>query len=67
MGGEVAKNTRSDIESKLGESVISKDNILGYQYMDEYEKIENKQFRGMKKIWYQNIIKNTKILIKHCG
>lgn len=42
MGGEVAKNTRYDIESKLGESVIKKENMLDYQYTDEYQKIENK-------------------------
>lgn len=42
MGGEVAKNTRNDIESKLGENIVSKENMLDYQYMDEFDKIENK-------------------------
>lgn len=39
MGGEVAKNTRSDIESKLGESVIRKENMLDYQYTDDTMRI----------------------------
>ena len=42
-GGKVAKNTRKDIESRLGESVVTKDNILNYQYIEENTKIENKQ------------------------
>jgi len=33
-GGEVAKVARVDLEKKLGESVISSDNSLKYQYMD---------------------------------
>ena len=40
-GGQVANNTRKDIESRLGESVVSKDNSLNYQYTEEYEQIEN--------------------------
>ena len=41
IGGEIAKNTKSDIESKLGESVISKKNMLTYQYIEENELMEN--------------------------
>ena len=41
-GGQVASNTRKDIESRLGEPVVTKDNTLSYQYMDEYKQIENK-------------------------
>lgn len=38
---EVAKNTRDDIENKLGEKVVTSNNNLNYQY--EYDKlIENK-------------------------
>lgn len=41
-GGQVASNTRKDIETRLGESVVTKDNILNYQYIDESKQIENK-------------------------
>ncbi len=41
-GGQVASNTRKDIETRLGESVVTKDNILNYQYMDDIKQIENK-------------------------
>ncbi len=39
-GGQVAKNTRMDIESRLGELVITKDNALNYQYIDDIKKTE---------------------------
>ena len=43
IGGEVAKNTRKDIEEKLGESVISKENSLNYKYLDVTKQLqENK-------------------------
>ena len=38
-GGQVASNTRKDIETRLGESVVIKDNSLNYQYIDEYKQI----------------------------
>lgn len=41
MGGEVAKVARDDIEKKLGDSVISKDNALPYQYIEENNLIES--------------------------
>ena len=41
-GGQVANNTRKDIESRLGESVVTKDNALNYQYIEEIKEIENK-------------------------
>ena len=41
-GGQVASNTRKDIEARIGESVVIKDNSLSYQYIDEYKQIENK-------------------------
>ena len=40
-GGQVANNTRKDIEERLGETVITNNNILNYQYMDENKQIEN--------------------------
>lgn len=43
IGGEVAKNTRKDIEEELGESVISKENSLNYKYLDVTKQLqENK-------------------------
>ena len=39
-GGEVASNTRKDIEKKLGENVISKNNNLNYQYIDDNKKLD---------------------------
>lgn len=42
-GGKVAKNTRNEIETLLGESVVTNQNKLNYQYIDEKEKIENKK------------------------
>ncbi len=42
MGGNVSKVARDDIENKLGESVISKENYLNYQYLDDNKKIETK-------------------------
>lgn len=42
IGGNVAKVARDELEKQLGESVISKENMLNYQYTDEYEKLENK-------------------------
>lgn len=33
-GGQVANNTRKDIEARLGESVVTSDNMLDYQYQD---------------------------------
>ena len=41
QGGQIAHNTRKDIESKLGEKIVKKDNRLNYQYIDE-KQIENK-------------------------
>ena len=42
QGGQVAKNTRSEIETLLGESVVTNQNRLNYQYINEREKIKNK-------------------------
>ena len=41
-GGQVANNTKKDIESRLGESVVIKDNLLEYQYIDETKQIDVK-------------------------
>ena len=42
QGGQVSNNTRKDIESRLGEPVVTKDNALNYQYIEETKQIENK-------------------------
>ena len=41
-GGQVASNTRKDIEARLGESVVTSDNALSYKYMEE-KQLENKK------------------------
>ena len=43
MGGNVSKVARDNLEQKLGKSVISNQNNLNYQYLDEKEKLENKK------------------------
>lgn len=40
MGGNTAKVARDDLERKLGESVITKENMLNYKYIDEVKEIE---------------------------
>lgn len=42
MGGNTAKVARDDLEKKLGESVITKNNNLNYKYIETQDKIENK-------------------------
>ena len=42
QGGLVAKNTRDEIETLLGESVVTNQNKLSYQYIVENKRIENK-------------------------
>ena len=42
QGGQVAKNTREEIENLLGESVVTNKNKLNYKYIDKTEKIESK-------------------------
>ena len=42
QGGQIAKNTRVDIENLLGETVVTNQNRLNYRYKDEKGEIENK-------------------------
>lgn len=44
-GGEVAKTAREDLEQKLGETIISSNNNLNYQYIEENKKLESKDRR----------------------
>ena len=45
-GGGVAKRTKDFFEEETGSKVISKDNSLNYQYLDDSKLIENKEFHG---------------------
>ena len=36
-GGKIAGNARKDLEREIGKSVITSDNLLNYQYVDEKE------------------------------
>lgn len=40
FGGEIANNTRKDIENKLGKSVVTHANKLNYKYLNETKLIE---------------------------
>ena len=42
MGGHAAKVARNDIEKNLNETVISKNNLLPYEYVDDNIMLENK-------------------------
>ena len=41
-GGQIANNTRKDIESKLGKAIVTSENTLNYKYQEDQDKIENK-------------------------
>ena len=43
MGGHAAKVARDDIEKNLGRSVVSKDNVLSYKYVEDDLMIETKK------------------------
>ena len=43
LGGRTAKVARDELEKKLGENVISKDNALSYKYLEADLMIENKE------------------------
>ena len=36
-GGKIAGNARKDLEKEIGESVVTRNNTLGYEYVDEKE------------------------------
>ncbi|MBP3255826.1 MAG: phage antirepressor protein [Clostridia bacterium] len=42
-GGEVAKIAREDLEGKLGETIISRENQLNYKYIDNNQLLESKK------------------------
>ena len=39
-GGEVASNTKKDIEEKLGKKIVTSSNYLNYEYKDDNTLIE---------------------------
>ena len=41
-GGKIVSNARKDLETEIGESVVTKNNALSYQYKDDKKLIENK-------------------------
>ncbi len=47
-GGRIAKNTRDNLEKELHKSVISNQNNLNYQYLDETKKLENNKQQERK-------------------
>ena len=42
-GGHVAKVAREDMEKELGKSIISKENALNYEYINDDKLTENNQ------------------------
>ena len=48
MGGHAAKVAREDIEKSLGESVVTKKNVLNYKYIDDKKLIEDKKSKKKK-------------------
>ena len=41
-GGKIASNARQDLENEIGESVVTKNNALNYEYKEDEVLIENK-------------------------
>ena len=56
-GGEVAKTAREDLEKKLGETVISKKNVLNYKYMEQKVLEEMKDIKEHNGKMRKNFIK----------
>ena len=48
-GGEVAKNTRRDMEQRLGVTVITQENALDYRYIEEDQQSERKKSKTIVK------------------
>ena len=42
LGGHAAKSAKDDLEKNLGETIITANNNLDYEYIDEIKKIESK-------------------------
>ncbi len=48
MGGHAAKVARDDIEKNLGETVITKKNVLNYKYIDDNRTLKDKSKKKLK-------------------
>ena len=48
LGGNVAKAARTDLENKIGKSVISQNNRLNYKYIDGEQKAIEETVKGIK-------------------
>ena len=44
-GGKIAGNARKDLEQEIGESVVTNNNALNYEYIEEKER-DNKELKG---------------------
>ena len=42
LGGHAAKSAKDDLEKNLGKSVVTSENNLNYEYIDDKQKLENK-------------------------
>lgn len=40
-GGNIAKITRDNLEKELGRTVVTKENTLNYQYIDNIKQLES--------------------------
>ena len=47
-GRKIAKNTRDNLEEKLGESVITSKNALNYKYLDDNKTLKDKTKKKLK-------------------
>jgi len=43
-GGKIAGNARKNLESELGQTILTQENALNYQYIDDNKQIENKWY-----------------------
>ncbi len=57
-GGKIASNARTDLEHEIGETIITKNNALNYQYKEE-KIIENK-----REILTSSVSKNLKRIVQ---
>ena len=42
LGGHAAKSAKDDLEKNLGKPVVTSENNLNYEYIDDKQKLENK-------------------------
>lgn len=59
-GGHAVKVARGDVKKNLGESIITKENRLGYQYTDEKQKEPNEQVATNTNYKVERTVKKSK-------